>query len=70
MKYQVQFFNSNTMRVTMPGILYSTREEAMLTGQNYVRDRQREDRNCLFYRVVIGDGRHHDVSLSEFTGRS
>ena len=55
-KYQVQVLNLNSLSVVLFRTTYETREEAMLAGQNYVRDRQQENGDDLFYRVVFGDG--------------
>lgn len=55
-KYQVQILNLTSLSVVLFSTTYNTREEAMLAGQNYVRDRQQENDDDLFYRVVFGNG--------------
>lgn len=65
MKNQVQLFNIDTLTATVLPTVYDTREEAMLAGQNYVRDRQNEDGSCIFYRVVKGNGETRSECLMD-----
>ena len=55
----VQVVNLNTGKIFSLPTLYTDRTEACVCGQNYVRDRQTEDRfSLLFFRVMISyDGK-------------
>ena len=55
----VQIVNLETGKIFSLPTLYTDRTEACVCGQNYVRDRQAEDRYTpLFFRVMISyDGK-------------
>lgn len=58
----VEVVNLETGKVFSLPTLYTDRTEACVCGQNYVRDRQAEDRcSLLFFRVMISyDGKVAD----------
>ena len=53
-QYFVNVVNLETGKIFSLPTLYTDRTEACICGQNYVRDRQAEDRQALlFFRVLI-----------------
>lgn len=65
-KFYICTFNLNTGAITNLPKLYDNREEAILAGQDYVKNREYEDSTVLFYRVhFIKD--MEEVSKNEIT---
>lgn len=57
-KFYVNVVNLTAGKMYSLPTLYTCRTEACVCGQNYVRDRQQENRDDVFYRVLIAkDGK-------------
>lgn len=54
-KMYVQIFNLTTGKKFSLPTLYTNRTEACVCGQNYIRDRQQENYDTVFYRVLIAE---------------
>lgn len=50
--FQIQFINVKTSKIFTSVTTYTDRADACIHGQNYCRDRQREDGSVLFFRVI------------------
>lgn len=61
-QFYVNVVNLETGKIFSLPTLYTDRTEACVCGQNYIRDRQAEDRfSPLFFRVMIS----HDGKVAE-----
>ena len=57
-QYFVNVVNLETGKIFSLPTLYTDRVEACVCGQNYVRDRQQENHDDVFYRVLVAkDGK-------------
>lgn len=57
-QFYVNVINLTVGKMYSLPTLYTDRTEACVCGQNYVRDRQRESSDEVFYRVLIAEDGH------------
>ena len=68
-KYFVNVVNLDAGKVYSLPTLYTDRTEACVAGQNYVRDRQQENYDYVFFRVLIAeDGKVNEPWHFEYGG--
>jgi hypothetical protein len=54
-RFYVNVVNLTVGKMYSLPTLYTDRTEACIRGQNYIRNRQRENRDDVFYRVLIAE---------------